>query len=618
MTLQRLLLSLLLLTPLCGQQTWTLTGRMNAPHEQQPATLLPNGQVLVLGVLTETPCCAAGFTAEIYDPVSNSWSATASPQYPRFNHIAEPLPNGKVLVATGFLSDSVLTATAEIYDPATASWTSTGSLATARQFASSAVLHDGRVLVTGGLELNASGTDWVTLGSPELYDPKTGLWNSAGKMIVAVWLHSMTTLPDGRVLVAGGQLTTSGVTQIPTTQLYDPATNTWTQGGDMNVARDAHTATLLPNGQVLVTGGQGANSTSPASAELYDPATNKWTLTGSMSIPRSFQTGTLLPNGRVLIAGGATGQSFTLFNSTEIYDPATGTWSAAAPLQQARAKDSATLLQSGRVLVAGSYGTQGDLAGNATAEVYGTVAPSATGIVNVSSASYFDNGAVAPGSLVSAMGSNLAGVPQTAPSTTLPTTLGSVNVTVEDSTGTARQAGLVYVSPQLINYLVPAGTAPGTATVAVNGSGGAVASGQVLVAAVAPGVFAANSSGQGLAAAVVQRVHADGTQVYEPVAQFDAAQNQFVPVPINLSSTTDQVFLVLFGTGIASRSSLAAVNAQIGSAIVSASFAGPSGDFPGLDQVNLLLPPALAGSGNVGVTLSVDGFAANTVRVTIE
>jgi uncharacterized protein (TIGR03437 family) len=591
---------------------------MNAPHEQQPATLLPNGQVLVLGVLTETPCCSAGFTAELYNPVSNSWSVTASPQYPRFNHIAEPLPNGNVLVATGFLSDGV-TATAEIYDPGTASWTSTGSLATARQFASSAVLHDGRVLVTGGLGLNAGGMNFsVTLGSPELYDPKTGLWSSAGNMIFPVWLHSMTTLPDGRVLVAGGQDADTGFAQIPTTQLYDPATNTWTQVGDMNVARDAHTATLLPNGQVLVTGGQGANSTSPASAELYDPATNRWTLTASMSTPRSFQTGTLLPNGRVLIAGGATGQSFTLFNSTEIYDPATGEWSAGAPLQQARAKESATLLESGKVLVAGSYGTQGDFAGNATAEVYGTTVPSATGMVNVSSASYFDNGAVAPGSLVSAMGSNLAGVPQTAPSTSLPTTLGGVSVTVEDSTGMARQAGLVYVSPQVINYLLPAGTAPGTATVSVNGSDGAAASGQVLVVAVAPGVFAANSSGQGLAAAVVQRVHADGTQVYEPVAQFDAGQNQFVPVPINLSSTTDQVFLVLFGTGIASRSSLAAVNAQIGSAIVRVSFAGPSGDFPGLDQVNLLLPPALAGSGNVGVTLSVDGFAANTVRVTIE
>ena len=234
MTLQRLLLPLFLLTPLCGQQTWTLTGPMNAPHEQQPATLLPNGQVLVLGVLTEIPCCSAGFTAELYNPTSNTWSVTASPQYPRFNHIAELLPNGKVLVATGYLSGA-LTATAEIYDPGTASWTLTGSLATARQFASSAVLHDGRVLVTGGLAPNASGA--VVLGSPELYDPKTGLWSSAGTMIVPVWLHSMTTLPDGRVLVAGGQDADTGLHRSPRRNCtIQPRIR---RGRRYNVARDA-------------------------------------------------------------------------------------------------------------------------------------------------------------------------------------------------------------------------------------------------------------------------------------------------------------------------------------------------------------------------------------------
>jgi uncharacterized protein (TIGR03437 family) len=102
------------------------------------------------------------------------------------------------------------------------------------------------------------------------------------------------------------------------------------------------------------------------------------------------------------------------------------------------------------------------------------------------------------------------------------------------------------------------------------------------------------------------------------VAQFDSTQQRFVAVPIDLSSPTDQVFLLLFGTGIRFRSGLSAVSATIGAAMIRASFASPSPQFPGLDQVNLLLPPALAGSGEVEVSLSVDGLAANPVLLSIE
>jgi uncharacterized protein (TIGR03437 family) len=179
------------------------------------------------------------------------------------------------------------------------------------------------------------------------------------------------------------------------------------------------------------------------------------------------------------------------------------------------------------------------------------------------------------------------------------------------------------VSQGQINYEVPSGTTPGMATVTINSvtapqTGAAVASGNVLIARVAPGVFSADGSGHGLAAAVVLRIKADGTYGYEQVAQFDSTQQRFVAVPIDLGPPADQVFLVLFGTGIRFGSALASIRATIGAVTVGAAFAGPSPQVSGVDQVNLPLPRALAGSGEVEVSLSVDGLAANTVDLNIQ
>jgi uncharacterized protein (TIGR03437 family) len=135
------------------------------------------------------------------------------------------------------------------------------------------------------------------------------------------------------------------------------------------------------------------------------------------------------------------------------------------------------------------------------------------------------------------------------------------------------------------------------------------------ITTVAPGLFTANASGQGVAAAVVLRVKADGTQVFEPVAQFDATQNRFVPEPIDLGAASDQLFLVLHGTGFRFRSSLSAVNATVGGTSVETLYAGPAPGFVGLDQSNLRLPRSLSGRGVVDVLLTVDGKPANTVTI---
>ena len=154
--------------------------------------------------------------------------------------------------------------------------------------------------------------------------------------------------------------------------------------------------------------------------------------------------------------------------------------------------------------------------------------------------------------------------------------------------------------------------------VTITSGSGQIALSAVPIATVAPGLFTANANGQGVAAAVVLRIKADGSQSYEPVSRFDAAANQSVSVPIDLGATTDLVFLLAYGSGIRGRSALTAISATIGGTAVPVEYAGPQGDFAGLDQLNVLLPRSLAGRGEVDLTLTVDGKTANTVRVSIK
>ncbi|MGH9840229.1 MAG: cellulase family glycosylhydrolase [Blastocatellia bacterium] len=179
-------------------------------------------------------------------------------------------------------------------------------------------------------------------------------------------------------------------------------------------------------------------------------------------------------------------------------------------------------------------------------------------------------------------------------------------------------APLFFVSPTQINFLVPPATATGVATVKAVLDDGFVACGPVTITNAAPGLFTANASGQGVAAALALRVRPNGMQTYEPVAMFDPAQNKFVPAPIDLGPEGDQVFLILYGTGIRHRSSLANVTLTIGGVAVGVLYAGPVPGLEGLDQVNALLPRGLMGRGEVDVVLTVDGKAANTVGIAIK
>ncbi|MEP7339250.1 MAG: cytochrome c peroxidase [Acidobacteriota bacterium] len=248
--------------------------------------------------------------------------------------------------------------------------------------------------------------------------------------------------------------------------------------------------------------------------------------------------------------------------------------------------------------------------------IFGTVAPIIPTFASVSAAS-FAMGTVAAESIIAGFGTNLAASTAVATALPLPTTLGGVSVEVKDVLGVERLASLFFVSPTQINYELPAGTAIGEASVTIKQGDNIAAAGMLQIASVAPGLFTADASSRGVAVATVLRVKADGSQIYEPVAQFNATTYRFDPLPIDLGLETDQLFLVAFGTGFRNRSALSAVTATIGGANAEVSFAGAQGNLIGVDQANIRIPRSLAGRGIVDLVLNVDGKTANTVTLSV-
>jgi tetratricopeptide (TPR) repeat protein len=331
--------------PVAG--SWTTTGYLNAPREYQTATLLPNGQVLVVGGLNSGGSLAS---AEIYNPATGVWTSTGSLNSARYVHTATLLPNGKVLVAGGYssISGGTFLSTAELYDPVAGSWTTTGPLNSPRENHTATLLSNGKVLVAGGY----NNID-LYLSTAELYDPVSRTWAPTGPMTTKRTLPSATLLPNGKVLVAGGE-TTDSPFWLSSAELYDPSLNTWTATGPMNYPRGQQTAILLPNGNVLVAGGTaGSAGHWLSSAEIYDSTAGSWATTGSLFTARDGHTGTLLPNGKVLVAGGAYSSGY--LSSAELYDPSAGSWAGAGVMAAARYEHTATLLPNGKVLVAGGY-----------------------------------------------------------------------------------------------------------------------------------------------------------------------------------------------------------------------------------------------------------------------
>ena len=241
-------------------------------------------------------------------------------------------------------------------------------MATPRDSHTANLLENGKVLVAGGYN---SG---VVLNSTELFDPATGTWTGGHSMMTPRYRHASTVLADGTVLVTGGQTSNASIgNETATAELYNPLTDSWTTVGPMTMPRAFHTSTLLPDGTVLITGGINASGVTLNSAEIYTPSSTPGAagtftpITAPMVAARNQHTATLLTSGNVLIAGGAASGGF--LNSSELYNPLTQSFNATpqsftqtASLITARDRSSARLLQNGKVLVEGGTTTAGNLA----------------------------------------------------------------------------------------------------------------------------------------------------------------------------------------------------------------------------------------------------------------
>lgn len=238
--------------------------------------------------------------------------------------------------------------------------------------------------------------------------------------------------------------------------------------------------------------------------------------------------------------------------------------------------------------------------------------------VSVSGASFTGN-LLSPESIVAAFGQGLATATQVATTIPLPTSLAGTSVKVTDSAGINRNAPLFFVSPNQINYLMPSGTANGLARITIVSGTREVASDAIEIQIVHPALFSANANGEGVAAATIERIRADGSRSSEPAFRFDQQSRRYVPLPINLGPASDRLFLVLYGTGIRGAQALSAVSVTVAGEKVPVLYAGAQPSFVGLDQVNVgPLPRTLMARGEVAVVLEADGRIANVVTLAFQ
>jgi hypothetical protein len=195
-------------------------------------------------------------------------------------------------------------------------WSRAADLITPRDSFIATLLPNGKVLVAGGESLDGFGGGSV-LQSSELYDPASNTWSATGNLPAKTVSFSGSLLPNGKVLISGGD---DGVTTLASAALYDPDSGTWRATTSLNTARYFHTSTLLPNGLVLVSGGNDRSAGYRLGGELYDYAAGSWSATGSLTTARRSHTATLLPNGQVLVTGGVNGSA--VLGTSELYDPA--------------------------------------------------------------------------------------------------------------------------------------------------------------------------------------------------------------------------------------------------------------------------------------------------------
>jgi large repetitive protein len=409
------------------------TGRMRSARGGATAMLLNNGKVLIVGGSNFDEEILG--SAELYDPATGAFTEAGHLAVARHDYAIAKLANGQVLLAGGTYNRShsargpkseAASRVAELYDPATGAFRATGDMVNGRYAATASLLSDGRVLIVGGEGKNGDYDGY--LSTAEIYDPATGSFSTSGTMTVDRAGASAILLPNRQVLIVGGGGNSPGdaspelynptdntfaktnhsaaefdyalakVALLPSgkvlivrndddadtrdlsvlSELYDPATETFTESGRINIPRFGASVSALPDGEVLIFGGIDAGGNYLSSAELYDPACGKFALsgrhespssdaqlaagskaTGALEAARYGATATLLSNGKVLVAGGTgapsspDGGGGAPLAGAELYDPAAGKFADAGSMTTARSSALATRLSSDQVLIVG-------------------------------------------------------------------------------------------------------------------------------------------------------------------------------------------------------------------------------------------------------------------------
>lgn len=295
--------------------TFTPTGSPCIAREFHTATLLTNGKVLIAGgnEFNGYPTwLTATATAELYDPATGSFASTGSMAVGRSYHTASLLADGRVLIFGGGPAGSP---TAEIYDPKAGTFSAVPGLTGAWVGHTATVLPSGKILIAGGQSDDQNGS--LILATAEVYDPVANSFTAAQNMNAPRTGHTATLLQNGKVLIAGGASNAglalggfqNGTQALQTSELFDPATGSFAPAASMSTGRLGHTATLLSDGRVMICGGFKDWTTangyeSYGTAETFDPATGTFAIAGQMNVGRFWHSATLLPDGTVLVAGG--------------------------------------------------------------------------------------------------------------------------------------------------------------------------------------------------------------------------------------------------------------------------------------------------------------------------
>jgi N-acetylneuraminic acid mutarotase len=347
-----------------GTKQW-IAGSAIPPGGAGPSmTMLNDGRIFVCGGSELAD-------VEVYTPSTDSWKVLVSMTQGRGSQTATTLNSGKVFIASGLRSgvgQNFFVPSTEVYDPSaqpngsTAAGPSIPAPGPGGAGFSSSLMPDGKVLITGGGYTPSYGSAFVPLADGALFDPATNTLLPVGQMSVSRTNHTMTTLPNGLVLIVGGVTDQSGgltgVSELFGYTGFPTQPGSFATVGTMQLARTGAPAVALPNGNVFISGGTTSQSLPTATAELYDPATKTFRFTkNAMTSPRAGHSASLLPDGRVLIAGGDKGgfDASGLLNTTEIYDPVAETFVPGPPMNSKHSGHAAVRLSDGRIMVISGY-----------------------------------------------------------------------------------------------------------------------------------------------------------------------------------------------------------------------------------------------------------------------